>query len=70
MMHSTVTVLSPQRRLCVPSEDPVTQCVYAVKSRPKRNGLVLTFGFKFGSMLLPVLETFAFMSAEENLLNV
>ena len=40
MMHSTVTLLSPQRRLCVSSEDPLTRCLCAVKSRPKRNGSI------------------------------
>lgn len=50
MMHSTVTVLSPQRRLCVSSEDPVTQCLDStVKSRPKGNGFIFTFLLWFGS---------------------
>lgn len=60
MMHSTVTVLSPQRRLYVSSEDPVNQCLCAVKSRPEK---------KWAHWCRAVFETFAFSSAERESVN-
>lgn len=60
----------PSRRFCVSSEDPVTQCLYTVKSGPNRNGFIFSFFPLRCLCWCWLFETFASLSAEENPLNV
>lgn len=70
MMHGTVTVLSPQRRLCVSSEDPVTQLCCEIQAKKEMGSFSRFLFFWFLSVLVLVVETSALLSAEENLFNV